>query len=181
MFEFSRKTSPVVDTIDLQSVATCFIYWRTHILNLKMKACGCLRFKNDIMAHNSNNNKKTKWTMFLLGYVVLSTFTIPTAIAFHAPMMRKTDPYRHFQAVPIQSSMDHSSNQVATVTTPPTNAEIPTTIQVCGSKDCTRRGGGARLERQIQEVCARNRNAIDYFQIYAEDILIVLFFHVDRL
>jgi hypothetical protein len=32
------------------------------------------------------------------------------------------------------------------------SSQTTTTIQVCGSKDCTRRGGGARLEKQIRQV-----------------------------
>jgi hypothetical protein len=35
---------------------------------------------------------------------------------------------------------------------PTADVAVKTTIQVCGSKDCTRRGGGARLEKTIREV-----------------------------
>ena len=110
----------------------------------------------------------TKWSMmqrsvmFQIGCAVLvaATFTIPIQ-AFVVPMKTATMiPSRQNQPSFSQLLMD-PSNRNGLVDTPmapqisETITTTPTTIQVCGSKDCTRRGGGARLLKQIREVCVK--------------------------
>jgi hypothetical protein len=53
-----------------------------------------------------------------------------------------------------RTSGDVRTNFVPSETSTTMNSAISqtTAIQVCGSKDCTRRGGGARLEKQIRQV-----------------------------
>ena len=102
--------------------------------------------------------------MFQIGCAVLvaATFTIPIQ-AFVVPMKTATMiPSRQNQPSFSQLLMD-PSNRNGLVDTPmapqisetitTSSTTTPTTIQVCGSKDCTRRGGGARLLKQIREVC----------------------------
>ena len=82
--------------------------------------------------------------------------------AFVIPMRTFLISNHHSQAI-FQLSMDKSNvNSVVTplqstetkmTTAATTTVTTTTTIQVCGSKDCTRRGGGTRLEQQIREVC----------------------------
>ena len=114
----------------------------------------------------------TKWSMmqrsvmFQIGCAVLvaATFTIPIQ-AFVVPMKTATMiPSRQNQPSFSQLLMD-PSNRNGLVDTPmapqisesitTSSTTTPTTIQVCGSKDCTRRGGGARLLKQIREVCVK--------------------------
>jgi hypothetical protein len=48
--------------------------------------------------------------------------------------------------------------------TPVTDLAVETTVQVCGSKDCTRRGGGARLEKTIREVGLISAPCVTYLR-----------------
>jgi hypothetical protein len=119
-----------------------------------MKAC--CPSKKDYMTPTTWSISNVS-VMFLLGCAVIS-LAIPIK-ALIVPMRASLVTFHHFQALN-RLSMDNS-NVNSLIDTPPMTSQstattittTTTTIQVCGSKDCTRRGGGARLEKQVREVC----------------------------
>ena len=109
-------------------------------------------------------------TMMIIMIVAIGLTLIRPIQAYVVPVRARIQ-HQRYHGLSLQlSSMDNSSHnlvvdtpsalqqppsseETTTPTTTTTTATKTTILQVCGSKDCTRRGGGARLEKQIREVC----------------------------
>lgn len=120
-----------------------------------MKAC--CPYVKDITTHK-------KWSMVtIISVVVVVGFAVAAVIlpinAYVVVPLRMKNTmvqYHRFHVLSQLSTDNSNSNSLVDTLslTPVTQSSetTTTTIQVCGSKDCTRRGGGARLEKQLREV-----------------------------